>query len=497
MIVWYCQHESSQMVTIELPNGKYQYDPNQPLGRSGGFGQAFGGIRDDGTQIAAKKLHLSAADAAHRELKVAGELFGRDLQHVIAVIDSGECRGEYFIVMPRAEYSLQEWIEKNGQQNGGITAKILLDILRGLLEVGDIIHRDLKPANVLWHKGRWKIADFGIARFVEESTSLHTLNQCLTPEYAAPEQWRSETATHATDVYALGCIGFCLLTGHPPFARDFSESHQRSPVPQFSCDDARLRTAMSMMLTKSPAARPSYQRLRALLQSIASQPIAVVAKPFADLADASAQIAEAQQRAQAKFETEKQFVQTRNDLLQNANGELRANLQRLVDKIAAVAPTADMTGGPAGLKIRLGGALLEVHFGSSTAFDPGMFPQSGWDLVGNSTIVVGQEQPEYVWGASLWYVKLKGGSDYRWYEASYMAWNVDRYQPFALGPDTDADYAASNITHSVSLAFGPIPVDGEDEDVFHSRWALLFSKASIRQLRQPSSLPIQAWPPSW
>src|SRR5205823_778994 len=197
---------------------------------------------------------------------------------------SGECRGEYFIVMPRAEYSLQEWIEKNAQQNGGITAKILLDILRGLLEVGDIIHRDLKPANVLWHERKWKIADFGIARFVEESTSLHTLNQCLTPEYAAPEQWRFETATHATDVYALGCIAFCLLTGHPPFSTSFSESHQRLPVPGFSCDDARLRTAVNVMLTKVPGARPSHQRLQTLLGTISSQPIAAVSKPFADLA---------------------------------------------------------------------------------------------------------------------------------------------------------------------------------------------------------------------
>jgi serine/threonine protein kinase len=485
------------MVTVQLSNGTYQYDPKQPLGKRGGFGQAFAGIGPDGARIAVKKLHITAADAAHRELKIAGELFGRNLQHVIPFLDSGEYRGDYFIVMPQADYSLEEWLSKKGQQEAEITAEILLDLISGLVEVGHLIHRDLKPANVLWHEGRWKIADFGIARFVEESTSLQTLNQCLTPEYAAPEQWRFETATHATDVYALGCIAFRLLTGQPPFLTNFSESHQRSPVPAFSCDDARLRTAINMMLTKASAARPSYQRLQALLQTVTSQPIEAIAKPFADLADVGARIAEARQRAQAKFETEKQFTQTRNDLLRNAHSELRANLQRLVDKIAAVVPAADMTGGTVGLKIHLGGALLEVRFGSSTAFEPGIFRESGWDVLGNSTIAVGQEQPEYVWGASLWYVKLKDGSDYRWYEASYWAWNTNRHQPFALGPDRDADYAASNITHSVVLAFGPTPIDGEDEDEFHSRWALLFAMASKRQLRQPSTLPIRSWPPSW
>jgi eukaryotic-like serine/threonine-protein kinase len=252
-----------------------------------------------------------------------------------------------------------------------------------------------------------------------------------------------------------------------------------------------------MMLTKAPAARPSHQRLQTLLQTISNQPITAITKPFADLADAGAEIAEAQQRAQAKFESEKQFTQTRTEHLHSAQGELRANFQRFVEKIAAVAPAVDMTGGTPGLKFRLGGALLEVQFGSSTALNPGVFSESGWDVLGNMTIAVGQEQPEYLWEASLWYAKLKGGTDYRWYEASYWAWNKERHEPFALGPGRDADYAASSITHSVNLAFGPCAIDGEDEDEFHSRWALLFSMASKRQLRQPSSLPIQTWPPSF
>jgi hypothetical protein len=252
-----------------------------------------------------------------------------------------------------------------------------------------------------------------------------------------------------------------------------------------------------MMLAKAADARPSQNRLQVSLGTISSQPIYAVAKPFADLADAGAQIAEAQQRAQAKWEAEKHLTENRTDLLSNANQELRANLQRFVDKLAAAAPIIDMKGGRPGLKFQLGGALLEVQLGSSKPLDLGVFKESGWDVLGNSTIAVGQEQPEYVWGASLWYAKLKGGTDYRWYETSYWALSAERYQPFALGPDRDADYAASSIMHTVGLAFGPAPIDGEDEDEFHSRWALLFTMASKRQLRQPSTLPIRNWPPSW
>jgi serine/threonine protein kinase len=485
------------MVKIQLPNGEYRYDPAQPLGRRGGFGQAFAGLGTDESPLAIKKLHISAADAADRELRIAAALGGRNLQHVIPVVDSGECRGEYFIVMPRADYNLDEWIGKNGPQDAQAVAKILLDILSGLIEVGDVIHRDLKPANVLWHEGRWKISDFGIARFVEESTSLNTLNQCLTPEYAAPEQWRLETATHLTDVYALGCIGFCLLTGHPPFDANFSEAHQRSSVPSFSCDDPRLRTAINLMLAKAPLARPSDQRVDAMLQHIASQPIARIGGPLADLANVAAQLTEARQQAEAKFETEKQLSQARTEQLRHAQIELEENLRRFGDKIAAAAPNVDIRGSPSGWKFELGPALFEVRFNSSTALEPGILPESGWDVIGWSTIAVGQESPEYVWRASLWYMKLKGGTDYRWYEASYFEWRGDRHQPFALGPDRDADYAASNITHSVSLAFGPQAIDGENEDEFHQRWALLFSMACKRRLRQPSTLPIYRWPPSW
>lgn len=63
----------------------------------------------------------------------------------------------------------------------------------------------------------WKICDYGIARFFASVTSEGTLKHFCSSWYAAPEQWREERATNATDVYALGCIGFALITGSPRF----------------------------------------------------------------------------------------------------------------------------------------------------------------------------------------------------------------------------------------------------------------------------------------
>ena len=61
--------------------------------------------------------------------------------------------------MPCVEKSLEQWNARHRQPNAASVAKILLQILKGLANVGELVHRDLKPASVLWHKGQWKIAD--------------------------------------------------------------------------------------------------------------------------------------------------------------------------------------------------------------------------------------------------------------------------------------------------------------------------------------------------
>src|SRR5882724_1542683 len=253
------------MEKIHLPQGEFSYDPAKPLGTAGGFGQVFAGTSDSGRSIAIKRLHLSAADAAHRELEISEKLVGKTFQHVVPIFGCGEFNGAYYVVMAQAEASLAEFLQRSGAQSPANAAVILLEIVNGLEEVSDLIHRDLKPGNVLRHDDRWKIADFGIARLVEESTSLNTLRECLSPPFAAPEQWRFERATHATDVYALGCVAFCLCKGSPPFSNNYSEAHQHGAPPSLSSSDPRLDAIVSLMLSKVTTARPSLPRIRSVL----------------------------------------------------------------------------------------------------------------------------------------------------------------------------------------------------------------------------------------
>ena len=147
-----------------------------------------------------------------------------------------------------------------------------------------IIHRDLKPSNVLLaprehplsdsSSGRRdrphpfpfepRITDFGLARRLESPDRLTITGQVVgTPSYMSPEQAAGQPVGPATDVYSLGALLYCTLTGRPPFraASLLDTLHQvrtQEPVPprQINAGVPRdLETICLRCLSKDPATR--------------------------------------------------------------------------------------------------------------------------------------------------------------------------------------------------------------------------------------------------
>ena len=191
--------------------------------------------------------------------------------HILSLHDSGEVEGTVFYVMPYvAGESLRDRLTRDKQlpvNEALLIATEVADALEYAHRHG-VIHRDIKPENILLQGGHALVADFGIAlaaaRTEGGSRMTETGMSLGTPHYMSPEQAMGEREiTAKTDVYALGCVLYEMLTAEPPFtgataqaivARVMTEeprslTMQRRTIPRHV--DAAVRVALS----KVPADR--------------------------------------------------------------------------------------------------------------------------------------------------------------------------------------------------------------------------------------------------
>jgi serine/threonine protein kinase len=483
-------------VRIRLPRGEWFFNPARPLGPPGGFGEVFEGRDAEDQPVAVKRLKLTVGEAAHRELKIADDLAGKSFQHVLAVLDSGEDAdaGGYYLVMPRAERSLSDELTKRGIVQATESVDILRQIAEGLEEAENIVHRDLKPGNVLFHNGRWKIADFGIARFVEDATSANTVRGFLSAQYAAPEQWLGQHATHATDIYALSCIGYVLITGSPPFPGpskpDYMRQHTSEMPPPLTDVDPRLRAIIAAGLRKPQAGRPSIERVISVLRDVLEKPVAPT-PGIAALHAANAAEAERVSAASAKAERERQKNAERHALIQAGEAvfrELTAELKNVANRNLSEARINSLTGRD--VRVSIGQAELLVDL--EGAVPPNVFFHNGtWEVLALGSIRVSQKEPPWSHGATLWYMRLGANVGYRWYEMEYRKHALASgplVGPFPIqeiGNDIyrHADLAAGPGMHVIEVNFGPVAIDDENVEPFLDRWVTRLAQAYSNHLR--------------
>jgi Tol biopolymer transport system component/tRNA A-37 threonylcarbamoyl transferase component Bud32 len=177
-------------------------------------------------KVAVKVLRpeLAAVIGAERFLSEIKTTANLQHPHILPLFDSGSADSFLFYVMPYIEgISLRDRLNREKQLPIHEAVRIAREIASALdyAHRHGVIHRDIKPENILLHDGSALVADFGIALAASKAgTRMTETGMSLgTPQYMSPEQAMGERELDArSDVYALGCVTYEMLTGEAPFS---------------------------------------------------------------------------------------------------------------------------------------------------------------------------------------------------------------------------------------------------------------------------------------
>jgi non-specific serine/threonine protein kinase len=210
----------------ELVDGRYTIEA--PIG-AGGMGEVYRArqLALDRT-VAIKVLPPAAsADAERRFEREARAIARLRHPHVVTVHDLGRAPevGAYLVMEYVDGRSLRAELRREGALPVAEAIALVRQVCNGVQAAHEagVIHRDLKPENVLLEGASErviaKVADFGIAKLATAGVEALTRTGAImgTGAYMSPEQCRGEPLDARSDVYALGCILYELLTGRPPF----------------------------------------------------------------------------------------------------------------------------------------------------------------------------------------------------------------------------------------------------------------------------------------
>ena len=217
-----------------------------------------------------------------REIQLAAQL---QHPHIVPLLSAGDTEGLLYYTMPFIEgESLKHALAHGTRFSAREVLGILLDVVDALAyaHARGVIHRDVKPANVLRSGVHALVADFGVAKALSAAmpaVGMTTSGMAIgTPQYMAPEQLAGDPAAdHRVDIYAVGLLGYELLTGAPTFSEPSPQATlaaqlTRNPAPLHlkrpDAPDALARLLMRC-LAKDPGARPATaQAVRAELDEI-------------------------------------------------------------------------------------------------------------------------------------------------------------------------------------------------------------------------------------
>jgi serine/threonine-protein kinase len=205
-----------------------------------------------------------------REIQVAAQL---QHPHIVPLLSAGEQGALIWYTMPFINgLSLRDALARGDRFAVRDVVRILHEVAEALeyAHSRGVIHRDIKPGNVLMQGTHALVTDFGVSKAISAAMPLSGYTSAGmaigTPAYMAPEQIAADPAAdHRMDLYALGLLGYELLSGQVPFKeaspqQTMAAQLTRDPEPiERSRPDVpvALRTLISRLLQKAPSDRPA------------------------------------------------------------------------------------------------------------------------------------------------------------------------------------------------------------------------------------------------
>lgn len=264
-------------------NGRYRLD--RQIGR-GGFARVFLGtdLGPLGRQVAIKVLNPELTEDRtfvtrfEDEARRVGTL---EHPNILTVYDYGHVADTAYLVMPFvAGGTLQDRLASTGRLSLQEASAHLRQAAAALdyAHARNIVHRDVKPLNMLLREdGHLFLADFGIAKVLQDTQVASSSQAIGTIAYMAPEQFQGQSSP-ASDVYALGCVLFQLLTGEPPYTGPTQQvmfGHIAAPVPSVvERSRGQVPSALQGVIERALAKQPqdrfrSAGELAAAVQAVA------------------------------------------------------------------------------------------------------------------------------------------------------------------------------------------------------------------------------------
>ncbi|MFA9471675.1 MAG: protein kinase [Deltaproteobacteria bacterium] len=232
-IASYVIHRLRSEVSSIRSLGQYQLERKLGEGAMGVVYQATHGMLKRPTAVKLLRPELGGRevhDLFRREVQLTATL---KHPHTITIYDYGRTpEGLFYYAMELLEgASLQDVVDATGPQPVPRVVRILRDVALALDEAHRVglIHRDVKPSNIMLARqgGEYdvvKVLDFGLVKRVQDDDDPETSDSGSirgTPHYLSPEGVNTPQEVDArSDLYALGAVGYCLLTGRPVFEGD-------------------------------------------------------------------------------------------------------------------------------------------------------------------------------------------------------------------------------------------------------------------------------------